>query len=467
MSTTTSVSSRWSSKLAFILAATGSAVGLGNLWKFPYIMGQNGGGAFVLVYLFCVLLVGIPVMMAEVYIGKEGRSSPAHAMGKVAREHNISSNWSYNGALGVLAGFLILSFYVVIAGWAVAYIYYSASGAITAANGQSAVIQHLFGSLVGSVDKLILFTTIIIGVSVYVLSHGVKQGLEIAIRYMMPALFILLVIVMLYSCATGDFHGAVQFMFYPDFSKLSFSGFLVALGHAFFTLSLSLGIMIMYGAYLPEGTSIAKTSIIVALADTVVALFAGLAIYPVVFAHGIAPGAGPGLLFKSLPIAFSNMPLGGFIATLFFVMVTFAALTSVLSLFEAPIAYFVERRGMTRISATILCGVLIWLLSLLSIFSLAGASWATFKTPLGNGFFDILDYVTANIMLPVCGLFTAIFVGWKLKVNKRTAKSFEMKVGFSQYIFCLRYITPAAITLVFLNAIGVLPWLLKYLEHSL
>ncbi|CAG9001318.1 MAG: hypothetical protein CENE_03336 [Candidatus Celerinatantimonas neptuna] len=456
MSNTTSVTNRWSSKLAFILAATGSAVGLGNLWKFPFIVGENGGGAFVLVYLICVVIVGIPIMMAEVYIGKEGRSTPANAMSKVAKAHGLSPKWGLNGAMGVLAGFLILSFYVVIAGWAVAYIYYSVDGAITAAAGHSNVIQTLFSNLVGSASKLILFTTVIIVAAVYVMSHGVNKGIEVAIRYLMPALFILLIVVMIYSCATGDFHGAVKFLFYPDFSKLTFNGIVIALGHAFFTLSLSLGIMIMYGAYLPEGTSIAKTSVIIALADTLVALCAGLAIYPVVFAHGIAPGAGPGLLFQSLPIAFSNMPAGGLIATLFFIMVTFAAFTSVISLFESPIAYFVERRGMHRTSATILCGALIWLLSLLSIFSLAGASWATFKTPIGNSFFDILDYVTANIMLPIGGLFTAIFVGWRLKAHKRNAESFEMKKYFKHYIACLRYVSPAAIILIFLNAVGII-----------
>lgn len=456
MSNTTSVNSRWSSKLTYILAATGSAVGLGNLWKFPYIMGENGGGAFVLVYLFCVLAIGIPVMMAEVYIGKQGRATPAHAMEKVAREHGLSPKWAYNGALGVIAGFLILSFYVVIAGWAVAYIYYSATGAIGAADGHSAVIQEIFKGLLGSVNKLIFFTSIIVVVAVYFLAKGVKRGLETAIRYMMPALFILLLIVMVYSCATGDFSGAVKFMFYPDFSKLTFNGFIMALGHAFFTLSLSLGIMIMYGAYLPEGTSIAKTSIIVALADTLVALCAGLAIYPVVFAHGIAPGAGPGLLFQSLPIAFSNMPFGSVISMLFFIMVTFAAFTSVLSLFEAPVAYFVERKGMSRVLASILCGVLIWLLSLLSICALAKVSWASFHTPIGDGIFNILDYITANIMLPIGGLFTAIFVGWRLKPSLRTAKSFEMRRFFKSYVACLKYVSPAAILLVFLNAIGVI-----------
>ncbi|MFM2481209.1 sodium-dependent transporter [Celerinatantimonas sp. YJH-8] len=470
MTNTTSVSNRWSSKFAYVLAATGAAVGLGNLWKFPYIMGENGGGAFVLVYLICIVLIGIPVMMAEVYIGKEGRSTPAHAMAKVAQTHGLSKRWGLNGAMAVIAGFLILSFYAMIAGWAVAYIYYSADGQVSAAAGNADVIGTVFSGLLGSASKLILFTTIVIVAAVYVLSRGVNKGLEQAVRYLMPALFILLVIVMLYSCATGDFAGAFHFMFYPDFSKLSFNGVIIALGHAFFTLSLSLGIMVMYGAYLPEGTSIAKTSVAIAVADTVVALIAGLAIYPVVFAHHIAPGAGPGLLFKSLPIAFSNMPMGGFISTLFFIMVTFAAFTSVIALFESPVAYFVERRGMSRTGGAIVCGILIWLLSLGSIYSMTGADWATPSKwaifdfagaqnlfgVIGHSFFDILDYVTANIMLPVGGFVTAIFVGWFMKSEKRTARSFEMQRGFGHYLICVRFISPLAILLVFLNAVGVL-----------
>lgn len=457
MTSTTSVNSRWTSKMTYILAATGSAVGLGNLWKFPYIMGQNGGGAFVLVYLLCVLMIGIPIMMAEVYIGKQGRSTPANAVRKLAQQHGLNKLWALNGGLGVLAGFLILSFYVMIAGWAVAYIYFSATGKVGAAAGDASVIQSLFAHFTGSSAALILCTGVIVASAVFVLAKGVKQGLEVAIRYMMPALFVLLLIVMLYSCFTGDFKGAVQFMFYPDFSKLSFNGFIQALGHAFFTLSLSLGIMIMYGAYLPEGTSIAKTSIVVALADTAVALCAGLAIYPVVFANGIAPSQGPGLLFQSLPIAFSHMPMGTIISTLFFVMVTFAAFTSVLSLFEAPVAFFVERKGMSRMQASLLCGGLIFALSMLSIFSVTGASWATFSENfMGSNLFDVLDYITANLMLPIAGLFTAIFVGWRLNPTLRTAKSFEMKRYFKQYIACIRYVSPVAIFIVFLNAIGLL-----------
>lgn len=471
MTNTTSVSNRWSSKFAYILAATGAAVGLGNLWKFPYIMGENGGGAFVLVYLVCIALIGIPVMMAEVYIGKEGRSTPAHAMAKVAKTHGLSSNWGLNGAMAVIAGFLILSFYAMIAGWAVAYIYYSMTGSVTAAAGNAEVIDSVFAGLTGSAGKLILFTSIIVVAAVFVLSRGVNKGLEKAVRYLMPALFVLLVIVMLYSCSTGDFKGAFHFMFYPDFSKLTFNGVIIALGHAFFTLSLSLGIMVMYGAYLPEGTSIAKTSVVIAVADTVVALIAGLAIYPVVFAHGIAPGAGPGLLFKSLPVAFSNMPMGGVISTVFFIMVTFAAFTSVIALFESPVAYFVERKGMSRTGGAIVCGILIWLLSMGSIYSMTGASWATpgdwaifssenaqkFFNITGHSFFDILDYITANIMLPIGGFFTAIFVGWFMKADKRTAESFEMhNGGFFPYLACIKVISPIAIVVVFLNAVGVL-----------
>ncbi|HEY5715207.1 MAG TPA: sodium-dependent transporter, partial [Psychromonas sp.] len=311
MNTDTHVSNRWSSRYSYILAATGAAVGLGNLWKFPYIMGENGGGAFVFVYLLCILFIGIPVLMAEAVIGKRGRSTPANAAAHVATESGASSHWSIFGTMGVTAGFLILSFYAVIAGWAVAYVFFAATGEFSAAAADPATnaetINALFSNLITSAPQLLLWSTLTIAATIYVISRGVKDGLETAITYIMPALFLLLVGIMLYSAVVGDFAAAFTFMFHIDFSQLTIEGVLVALGHAFFTLSLAMGIMMIYGAYLPKGVSIAKTSIMIAIADTIVALIAGLAIYPIVFANGLEPSAGPGLLFQTIPIAFGSM----------------------------------------------------------------------------------------------------------------------------------------------------------------
>ncbi|GLS90057.1 transporter [Psychromonas marina] len=460
MNTETHVSNRWSNKYAYILAATGAAVGLGNLWKFPYIMGENGGGAFVLVYLLCILFIGIPVMMAEVAIGKRGRSTPANAAAMVSKESGHSSHWSIIGSMGVLAGYLILSFYVVIAGWAVAYVLYGATGEFSAAAADAEThadtIGSLFGNLVSSVPNLLIYTTLIVVAVVYVLSKGVKDGLETAVTYLMPAMFVLLVAIMIYSAIVGDFAAAFGFMFNIDFSKLTIEGVLVALGHAFFTLSLASGIMMVYGAYLPKGVSIAKTSIMIAIADTVVALIAGLAIYPIVFAHGLEPSAGPGLLFQALPIAFGSMPMGDVVGTLFFVMVVFAAFTSAIALLESAAAYLVERQGMSRAKASIVAGVGIWLLSLLTIFSLSGESW-TLLPFMGEGktIFDGLDYLTANILLPLGGLLISVFVGWFMK-DELVKAEFNLSDGQHKLVMVLlRFVAPIAIIFVFINAIGL------------
>ena len=465
MSTNTSVTGRWSSRFAYILAATGAAVGLGNIWKFPYIMGENGGGAFVIVYLLCILFIGIPVMMAETFIGKRGRSTPANAAAKVAQESGHTTHWSLLGTSGVLAGFLILSFYVVIAGWALAYVFFAGDGQFSAmalAAGEDGKahadsVGALFGGLLADPFKLILCTTLTVLATVLVLGKGLNKGLETAVTALMPALFILLAIIMVYSAIEGNFGEAAAFMFAPDFSKLTVHSVLEALGHAFFTLSLSSGIMMIYGAYLPEGVSIARTSIWIAMCDTIVALMAGLAIYPIVFANGMEPGAGPGLLFQTLPIAFGKMPMGDIFGTAFFVMIVFAAFTSAIALLESATAYLVERKGMNRWPAAIVSGLGIWVLSLGSIYSFTGAEWAKMSlVPGGETFFDTLDYLTSKVMLPLAGLFTAIFVGWKVK-RHIVEQEIELSSGmFTVFIFCLKYIAPIAITIVFAQLVGII-----------
>jgi len=453
----TTIDNRWSSEFKYILAAAGAAVGLGNLWKFPYIMGENGGGAFVLVYLFCILLIGIPVMMAEVMIGKHERTSPANASASIAKKSGRSGIWSLLGASGVIAGSLILSFYIVIAGWAAAYIFFGIGGdfLLDAANSapHKDQIGSLFTGLITDTSQLILWSSITIVAAMLVLIRGVNAGLEKAVTYLMPLLLILLVIIMLYAAATGNFGEAAQFMFSPDFSKLSIDGVLTALGHAFFTLSLSSGIMMLYGAYMPEGTSIAKTSIWIAVMDTAVALIAGLAIFPIVFANGMEPSAGPSLLFVSLPIAFGQMPMGSLFGTLFFIMVTFAAFTSVIALLEPSVAFLNERTKLSRLQATFTAGVSIWALSLLTVFSLSGADWAQ-DVIMGLSFFDALDKLTANIMLPLAGLFTAVLVGWVVDKDITKTEFALSDLAYSAVIFCLRYISPIAIAIVFLQAVG-------------
>ena len=447
-----SIHGMWSNRWIFILAATGSAVGLGNIWKFPYIAGENGGGAFVLVYLLCIAVIGIPIMMAEVLLGRRGRQSPINTMKALTKAENRSPAWALLGWAGVLAGFLILSYYSVIAGWALAYVLKAGSGAFS--TGAAEEIQGLFGALVSNPGELIFWHSLFMVMTMVVVARGVKKGLEKAVRWLMPALFVLLLIMVGYAINSGEFGRGLSFLFTPDFSKLTANGVLIAMGHAFFTLSLGMGAIMIYGSYMPHDASIAKTSIIVALADTAVALLAGMAIFPIVFANGLEPGAGPGLVFQTLPIAFGSMEGGAFFGTLFFILLVFAAWSSAISLIEPAVAWLVENKSWSRIKASVVCGVATWLAGLGTVFSFN--IWAE-ATLWGKTVFDLLDYLTSNIMLPLGGLFIAIFAGWVMK-SSSTADELSLGEGiaFSVWRFLVRFVTPVAVIVVFLNAIGLL-----------
>ena len=457
MSGTTTTTSRgahqhWSSRWAFILAATGSAVGLGNIWKFPYITGENGGGAFVLVYLLCIAAVGLPILMAEVMLGRKGGRSPIASMRELVREHNASRGWISVGALGTLAAFMILSFYSVIGGWAIHYVEAAFSGSFTGQDSDG--VGALFNSLLGNPSTLLFWHSVFMAVVIFIVLRGVKAGLEKAVSYLMPALFVLLLIMAVYAMTTPGFAQGASFLFTPDFSKLTTDGVLTALGHAFFTLSLGMGVMMAYGSYLDDDTSITKVSISVAFMDTVVALVAGLAIFPIVFSHGMEPSAGPGLIFVSLPLAFGSMSAGTLIGGLFFVLLVFAALTSAISLLEPSVEWLEERSGLNRTSATLIAGIGAWALGLLSVLSLNLWSdvhpMAMFTALEGMTFFDLLDAVTAKIMLPLAGLLAALFAGWCLKKEDVAA---ELRLsGSTLQLFwtTLRFITPVAVVIVFI-----------------
>ncbi|MFW2440038.1 MAG: sodium-dependent transporter [Arenicellales bacterium] len=451
-----SIHGQWSSRWAFILAATGSAVGLGNIWKFPYITGEYGGGAFVLVYLFCVALIGIPIMMAEVMLGRRGRQSPINTMRSLAKTEGRHGIWSWIGWMGVLAGFLILSYYSVIAGWAMAYVFRTASGAIQVAD--AAGIQVVFSELVSDPEKLLAWHTIFMVMTMVVVARGVKQGLEKAVRLLMPVLLILLLVLVGYAMNTGHFYEGVDFLFKPDLSKLTGGAILTAMGHAFFTLSLGMGAIMMYGSYLPENTSIARTSIMISIADTGIALLAGLAIFPIVFSFPeLTPGAGPGLIFQTLPLAFAQMPGGQIFGALFFVLIVVAAWTSSISLIEPAVAWLIENRGMTRIMAAVWCGVATWLVGIATVLSFS--HWAFDFNFLGtvkhNGVFDILDILTANIMLPVGGLLIAIFAGWMMK-PKHSKEELALNRSYRVWQLLIKYVAPALVSVVILNLFGII-----------
>ncbi|GAB5477557.1 MAG: sodium-dependent transporter [Marinobacter nauticus] len=442
----------WSSRLAFILAATGSAVGLGNIWKFPYVTGENGGGAFVLVYLLCIAIIGIPIMMAEVMIGRRGGHSPVYSIKAIAQRDGLNPAWKLVGAVGILAGFLILSFYSVIGGWAISYVGTTASGQLS---GQTAdAVGAIFSGLLSNPGTLLLWHTVFMALVMLVVAKGVRSGLERAVSILMPALFVLLLIVVGYAMTTGHFGQAAAFLFQPDFSKLTTSGVLVALGHAFFTLSLGMAVMMAYGSYLPKNISIAKTSITVSVIDTGVALLAGLAIFPIVFANGLEPGAGPGLIFQTLPLAFGQMPMGSLFGTLFFVLLIFAAWTSGISLLEPIVEWLEEQKGMNRTVSTLGAGVVCWALGIASILSLN--LWADFA-PLGfipmlegKTIFDLLDFFTANILLPLGGLLVALMAGWVMS-KPAMEKELALSPGtFNLWFVTVRFITPIAVGVVFI-----------------
>jgi neurotransmitter:Na+ symporter, NSS family len=455
MSPSTSIHGMWSTRLAFILAASGSAVGLGNVWRFPYTAGEYGGGAFVLVYLLCVACIGIPIMMAEVMIGRRGRQSPINTMRTLAVQEGKSGAWALLGWMGILCAFLILSFYSVIAGWTLAYVFRAAGGAFTGIDAQGS--GALFGALVGDPERLLAWHTIFMFLTIMVVARGVASGLEQAVRWMMPALFVLLLVMVAYAAQAGDLGAAARYLFAPDFARFgdhAGEAILSAMGQAFFSLSLGMGAIMIYGSYLKHDASIAQTTIIIAAMDTLVALLAGLAIFPIVFSHGLEPGSGPGLIFQTLPIAFGEIPGGSFFGALFFILLVFAAWTSAISLLEPVVAWLVENRGFSRVRASVLAGVTVWLLGIACLLSLN--LWSGY-TLLGKGVLDLFDFLTANILLPLGGILIAVFAGWVLP---RRASVDELGMGegpgYRLWRLLVRYVAPIAVAVVLLNALGVL-----------
>lgn len=446
-----SLHGHWSSRMAFILAVTGSAVGLGNIWKFPYVAGQNGGGAFVLVYLACVALIGMPVMMSEILLGRRGRRNPIATMALLGAEEGKSQNWRWVGAIGVIAGILILSYYSVIGGWTLAYILKSASGAFAQASAID--VTSIRDGFIGSWFNVGLFHSIFMALTIFVVARGVERGLEQAVRFMVPALLVLLLILLGYSINSGHFGAGLAFMFTPDFSKLGWDSVLAAMGQAFFTLSIGMGAVMAYGAYLPEETSITGASAAVAVADTFIAVLAGLVIFPLVFANNLDPGDGPGLVFITLPLAFGQMAGGVFFSTIFFLLLSFAAWTSAISLMEPAVAWIMENLNRTRVQAALMIGLAIWALGLGTVLSFNVLSEFKF---LQGTIFDNLDYLTINVMLPLGGLLIAIFAGWVMCRNSSAEELGGAGATYKLWRVLVRYVAPIGILFVFLKAVGLL-----------
>ncbi len=443
-----SLHGHWSSRIVFILAVTGSAVGLGNIWKFPYIAGENGGGAFVLVYLVCVVAIVMPVMMSEFLIGRRGRRNPVATMALLGQEEGSSRHWQWVGVLGVLAGILILSYYSVVAGWVLAYVVKSASGDFT---GQSAEdVTGIFAAFTGNWKSVLLTHTIFMAATVFVVARGVERGLEHAVRFMVPALLLLMLVLLGYAVNSGHFSEGLSFMFTPDWDNLTWDSVLAALGQAFFTLSIGMGAIMAYGAYLPEDTSITAASAAVVVADTGIAILAGLVIFPLVFANGLSPTAGPGLVFETLPLAFGQMAGGVVFSTVFFVLLTFAAWTSALGLIEPSVAWIVEHRHKSRAQATVIVGTIVWLVGLGSVLSYNVLSDFKF---LAGTIYNNVDYLTSNIMLPLGGLLITVFAGWVMCRNSTADELGGSGYMYKAWRLLARFLAPIGILIVLINAI--------------
>jgi len=447
---------QWSSRMAFILAAVGSAVGLGNIWRFPYMAGENGGAAFVLLYIGFVFLIGLPVLIAELAIGRRGGKSPIGSFAAATKESVINPRWKWIGFLGTFGGGLgLLSFYSVIAGWVMAYIIQAAVGTFQGID--TAGAGAMMGEYAGNPGTMAMWHFLFIALTVFIVGKGIKGGLEKAVTYLMPLLFFILIGLVFYSMFAGNFAKAVAFLFTPDFSKINGGVVLDALGQAFFSLSVTVGTMLAYGAYLPKNINIPKSAALIATADTGVALVAGLAIFPLVFAYGLAPDSGPSLIFVTLPIAFGQMPGGSFVGSLFFILLTIAAVTSSISLLEPTVSYFEEKFGITRWRAAIFGGGIAFLVGLLTVFS--NNEWADMMPFAFIGFEEVggkianwgnvIDFMVSNIIMPVGGLLTAIMVGWFLK-REYFLEELDMEEGglFEVWHVLIKYVCPLALVYV-------------------
>jgi NSS family neurotransmitter:Na+ symporter len=397
----------WIGKWTFILAATGSAVGLGNIWGFPYKAGTNGGGAFVLIYLGCILIIGLPIMISEIIIGRKAGSSPINAMKNVALESKKSNMWQVVGWSGIFAGILILSFYSVIAGICLNYIFISATSSGTISS------PDQFSSVISSPVNLIIWHTIFMVMTALIVSAGIKDGIGRMVKILMPMLGFLMIFMVIYSMINGDFTKALSFLFAPDFSDVTSDTLLQAMGQAFFSLSLGMGSIMAYGAYMPKDQQVVSSSFTVASLDTLIAMLAGLAIFPIIFAFNLEPNSGPGLVFVSMLSAFNQMQFGQLIGPLFFILLSVAALSSSISLLEPGVAYLSEEGILSRKRSAEIISFFIWVLGIGSVLSFN--IWSDVDIILGKNFLDSMDLIANQILLPLGGMLIAIFVGWFMK----------------------------------------------------
>ena len=445
----------WSSGVTFILAAVGAAVGLGNIWKFPYVVGVSGGGAFVLIYLACVVFVAIPILIGELLIGRHGNKSPPVAMLHVAEGAGRSRAWTIVGWMGMLVGYLIATYYAVIAGWTLAYIVKAMQGFGGAAPGE---VAQQFDELQSEPGTMTLWFTAFLIFALFIVGRGLQGGIERAVKSLMPTLFVMLIVMIGYAAIAGDFGAGWSFLFNADFSKIDGQTVLVAIGQAFFSISVAMGLMMAYGAYVPKSVSLTRSAVIIAGADTLIALLAGLMIFPIVFANGLDPASGPGLIFRTLPTAFVDMPGGAIFGTLFFVLLAFAAVTSCIAIIEPIIAYAHDKWRMRRRNACIVFGVLAWIIGMTSVFSFNiwsdVAPLGMIKVFEGMTPYALIDYFTANLMMPIGAILIAIFVGWRMQPQVLAEElSFISPTVRTIWLWLIRVVAPVAILAIMIGSV--------------
>jgi len=447
---------KWSSHLAFLAAAIGSAVGISNVWKFTYVAGENGGGAFVLVYVGAVAFVALPALIAEFLVGRRGGASVVKSMENLAAGDGISPTWRYYGQMAALGAFIALSFYAVIAGWTVDYFYHAARGGFRGitAEGSAAALE----ALMSNPGRMVVSQLVFLGLTAFTVAAGVRKGLERVLRLLTPALFAILFVLLVYAIFAGDFAAGARFLFMPDFSRLNAHTVLMAVGQAFFSLGIGLGVLLTIGAYMDQKSSIVRASVVVAAADAGVALLAGLAIFPIVFAHGLSPAEGPGLIFATLPVAFGQMPGGTVLGPLFFVLMAVAALTSAITILETVVATIEDYSGASRHKIVLWVTALLFVAGLGTVFSFS--TLADFH-PLGfipafenRNIFQSLDYIVSNFMMPAGGVLIAMLAGWGLsrQVTRNELGAADSTL-FGAWRLLVRVLVPAAISWVFVASL--------------
>lgn len=451
--------SQWSSKIGFLMAAVGSAVGLGSIWKFPYMTGDSGGSAFVIVFIISIALIGFPVLVTEWLIGRRGQSNPAASFKKAALDSNKSPAWSILGYTGILAAFMILSFYSVIGGWSLNY---TVKAGMNAFGGQNSdIIGKMFDGMLASPMEMAIWHTVFMGLTAFIIANGVSTGIEKASKFMMPALAFILLFIVGYNAINMDFAKGAEFLFKFDMVRMEEVGvgkvLMAALGHAFFCLSLGMAIMVSYGSYLKEDVDLLSTARTVIIWDIIFSLAAGLAIFPILFSNHLDPAAGPGLVFVTLPIAFGQMGLGVVIGTAFFLLLTFAALTSSISILEPIVEFLEERTPMSRKMCTIVGALATWLVGILALLSFNELKdFAVFTIhksgkDIPQGIFDALDYISSKIMLPLTGLGTIVLIGWFMNQDSIKRELGLDGVKWSIWQIVVRFIAPIGIIAVFLT----------------